>query len=165
MKKTNQILSSVFTLVLLITLSLSNQAIAQEEVTIEMSDLMFDDQYYDVLSKAMAKKDHVKYLDIAMQDLKSFPKELCTLPNVERLSIGFNYIRSIPADIAKMEKLVFLDISGMHGDITLPAELAKLTNLKEIKMLDMLNADSEKRIVARITELLPDCKIVTGHTK
>ena len=152
-----------FILVVLFTSNFARSLHAQDNVS--MNDLMFDDQYYDVLDKAMANKADVKYMDIAMQKLKSFPVSICTLPNVERLSLGFNYISSLPAAIGKMEKLQYIDISGMHNGIFIPKELAQLKNLREFKMEDMLNKEEEKKIVDRVTELLPECKIVTGHTK
>ena len=165
MKHSKVLFNWILTLTLLLTLSNPNSGFCQETHEVTMSDLMFDDQYYDVLSKAMAKPEHVKYLDIAMQDLKVFPKELCTLPNLERLSVGFNYFQSLPADIGKLEKLVFLDISGTHADIRIPDAIGQLKNLKEFKMEDMLNLATEKRIKDKINKLLPDCKVITGHTK
>ncbi|MCH7534810.1 MAG: DUF2971 domain-containing protein, partial [Bacteroidetes bacterium] len=57
MKKTTFYLGSVFTIVMLVMQTLSNEAICQDEVEISMDDLIFDPQYYDDLNKALANKE------------------------------------------------------------------------------------------------------------
>ena len=131
----------------------------QGENEVQITDLMFSENWFSDLEKAKASPEKVLYLDLSLQKHKTFPKEILTFKNVERLYLPYNYWTSIPEEIGTLSKLKILDLSGNYYLNYLPKEgLSKLTNLHEFQIKDNKLAKGE---IEKAKQLLPNCKIVT----
>jgi len=149
------------TLNLFLLLLASSTLFAQEQGKneVKITELMFSENWFSDLEKAKAHPDKVLYLDLSLQKLKSFPKEILTFKNLERLYIPYNYWPSIPEEIGTLTKLQILDISGNYYLNHLPIEgLSKLKNLKEFQVKDNKLVAGE---VAKLRKALPNCKVVS----
>lgn len=133
---------------------------AQTEVPIE--DVMFSDKWYNDIDEALANADKVRYLDLSLQKLRQFPTEILKLKNLTHLYLPFNYFPSIPAEIAQLENLEELDLSGTYYLNSLPKELANLKNLKKLLIKDNMLSQSEEE---KIIKLLPNCEVIVSDHK
>jgi len=90
-------------------------------------------QEYTDLNAAMEDKESVVRLNLKKKKLKSFPKEILEMPNLQYLDLSRNSIKEIPDSIVKLKKLQFLIINktGLEG---LPTNFGKLKNLKYLNM-------------------------------
>lgn len=132
---------------------------AQESTEVEITDVMFSDSWFSDLAKAKANPDKVVYLDLSLQKHKTFPMEILTFKNLERLLVPYNYWESIPNEISKLTKLKAIDMSGNYYLNHLPIEgLKKLPNLRELTIKDNKLAKGE---VEKVKTALPKCKVVT----
>ena len=111
-------------------------------------------------------------------ELTEFPKEICSLEDIDQVMIVSNKIASIPPEIAQMKDLTNLNLSG-NALTTLPPEIGQLTQLKKLNLSDNPISDFPKEIgqlknlkklnlkktklssekQADLNKLLPDCKI------
>jgi len=122
-------------------------------------NLMFSENWFSDLESAKQNPDKVLYLDLSLKKLKSFPREILTLKNLERLYLPYNYWTSIPEEIGTLTRLKVLDLSGNYYMNYLPKEgLSKLTNLQLLLIKDNKLAGGE---IAKVRSLLPNTKIVT----
>ncbi len=122
-------------------------------------NLMLSENWFNDLEKAKQNPEKVLYLDLSLQKLKSFPKEILTFINTERLYLPYNYWPSIPEEIGILSKVKILDLSGNYYMNYLPKEgLSKFKNLELFIIKDNKLAAGE---IDKIRKLLPDAKIVT----
>lgn len=139
--------------------SLALYAQEQGENEVAITDIMFSENWFSDLEKAKAEPDKVFYLDLSLQKHKTFPKEILTFENLERLYLPYNYWPSIPEEIGTLTKLKVLDLSGNYYLNFLPKEgLSKLVNLREFLVKDNKLAKGE---LDKVRLSLPDCKIIS----
>jgi len=86
--------------------------------------------------------------------LLALPAEVCELPWLEELHLGFANMRSLPPEIGQLTSLRVLTLQSSKI-AKLPPELARLPKLKEI------NIRWSKLAPAKVKELLPKAKITT----
>lgn len=135
------------------------QAQEQGENEVAITDLMFSENWFSDLEKAKAEPEKVWYLDLSLQKHKTFPKEILTFTNLERLYLPYNYWASIPREIGTLTKLKVLDLSGNYYLNFLPvSELSKLTELREFMIKDNKLAKGE---IEKVRQALPNCKIIS----
>jgi TonB family protein len=85
------------------------------------------------LKEALADPANVKELYLHGQNFQTFPMDVLLFPNLVRLEIGDNQIKSIPPQIAQLRSLVMLGVS--HNQLTsLPVELWGMPRLRVIKL-------------------------------
>lgn len=130
----------------------------QGENEVKITNLMFSENWFSDLEKAKNNPDKVLYLDLSLQKHKTFPKEILTFKNVERLYLPYNYWPSIPEEIGTLTKLKVLDLSGNYYMNYLPKEgLSKLKNLEEFTIKDNKLVKGE---IEKIRKQLPNCKFI-----
>ncbi len=146
--------------VLLFSFSLTPaMAQLQDDNEVIITDLMFSENWFNAVEDAKGTPAKVFYLDLSLQKNKTFPKEILTFKNLERLYVPYNYWESIPNEIGTLSKLQILDISGNYYMNRLPLEgLKKLSNLREIIVKDHRLAAGE---LDKLRKALPNCKVVT----
>lgn len=146
-------------LLLLLLCSFALHAQEQGENEVAITDLMFSENWFSDLEKAKAEPEEVLYLDLSLQKHKTFPKEILTFTNLERLYLPYNYWPSIPEEIGTLTNLKVLDLSGNYYLNFLPKEgLSKLVNLREFLIKDNKLASGE---LEKARKLLPNCKIIS----
>nr|XP_013042429.2 leucine-rich repeat and death domain-containing protein 1 isoform X3 [Anser cygnoides] len=87
------------------------------------------------LPDAMADMEKLKVFNIDSNHFSIFPRVLCYLPNLVKLSICQNSIQSLPKDIKELKKLEEFSISN-NKLIFLPVQFFQLTKLKELRADD-----------------------------
>lgn len=148
----------LFTLLFILSASWTLYAQESKSTEVEITDVMFSDNWFSDLEKAKANPDKVLYLDLSLQKHKTFPPEILTFKNLERLLVPFNYWESIPNEIGTLTKLKVIDLSGNYYLNHLPVEgLAKLKNLRELTIKDNKLAKGE---IEKVKLALPKCKVV-----
>lgn len=131
-------------------------AIAQTEI--KLDSLMFTSGWFSNLEDAKVNPEKVWFLDIGLQKLKVFPKEIIEFKNVKQLYLQANYWPSIPNEIGNLKQLEIIDISSNYYLKSLPDGLQNCTSLKQLILKDnKLNAGE----IARIKKLLPNVKVIT----
>jgi len=136
----------------------SQEQKGNEEVAID-NDLVFSENWFTDLQQAKASPDKVLYLDLSLKKNKTFPPEILTFKNVERLYLSYNYWSSIPEEIGTLANVKILDLSGNYYLNHLPKEgLSKLTKLELLLIKDHKLVAGE---IDRIKKLLPNTKVVT----
>ena len=123
------------------------------------NDIMFSDNWFSDLEKAKQNPDKVLYLDLALRKLKTFPKEILTFKNVERLYLSVNYWSNIPDDIGTLSKLKIIDISSNYYLNYLPKE--GLSGLKNLELLIIKDNKLAAGEIEKVKKLLPGTRVVT----
>jgi Leucine-rich repeat (LRR) protein len=131
---------------------------AQAQTEIKLDSLMFTPEWFSNLEDATKNTDKVLFLDLGLQKLKYFPKEILTLKNVKHLYLSVNYWPSIPNEIGTLQQLEVLDISSNYYLKSLPEGLKNCTALKELIVKDHKLNSGE---IAKIKQLLPNVKVIT----
>jgi len=86
---------------------------------------------YTTLHEALKNPEIVYKLDLSKKKLKTIPKEVFTLYNLQVLNLSKNKIEIIPEDIGNLTNLQILNISA-NKISKLPYTIGNLTNLKEL---------------------------------
>lgn len=128
------------------------------QTEIRLDSLMFTDEWFSSIDDAKANAENVWYLDLGLQKLKSFPKEILDFKNVKHLYLQVNYWAAIPNEIGNLKKLEILDISSNYYLKTLPEGLKACTSLKQLIIKDHKLNQGE---IAKIKKLLPDVQVIT----
>lgn len=131
----------------------------QAQTEIKLDSLMFTPEWFSNMEDAMKNTDKVLFLDLGLQKLKTFPKEILTLNNVKHLYLPVNYWSSIPNEIGTLKHLEVLDISSNYYLKTLPEGLKNCIVLKTLIVKDHKLNSGE---IAKIKQLLPNVKVVTN---
>lgn len=92
-----------------------------------------EDKVTDLIRQA--KESNPGILLLNNQDLKEFPKEICSLTDLRILDLSENSIQSLPAEIQNLTNLVEINASK-NQIVNLPAEIGKLSNLKRLSLQD-----------------------------
>ena len=138
---------------------LSTIAQAQSSSEGELDDIMFSENWFSDLDKAKQQPEKVRYLDLSLKKLKTFPPEIFQFKNIERLYLPYNYWSSIPDEIGTLTKLKIFDISGNYYLNFLPKEgLSKLPNFEQLIVKDNKLSAGE---ITQIRKLMPKVKVVT----
>lgn len=91
--------------------------------------------YYS-LEEALKEPLNVQKLDLSMQKLTVIPEDLMKLENLVCLDLAFNRISTLPASMATLTKLEYLNLMGTRYMAKLPANVAKIPNLKVLELGD-----------------------------
>lgn len=86
---------------------------------------------YTSLHEALKNPEIVYKLDLSKKKLRTIPKELFTLYNLQELNLSKNKIGIIPDDIGNLTNLQILNISA-NNISKLPSSIGNLTNLAEL---------------------------------
>ncbi len=148
-------MKKLFSLILLVYF-IQTETNAQTET--DLSNLMFTDEWFSNLEEAKANVEKVWYLDLGLQKLKTFPKEILTFKNVKHLYLQVNYWPTVPEEIGLLKNLEILDLSSNYYLKTLPEGLKECTALKQIVLKDNKLNSGE---IARIKKLLPNVQVIT----
>ena len=117
---------------------------AQTEISLEQK--RFSKNWFNNLDKALANPDSVFFLDLSLQKLKTFPKEIFKFKNVRELYLSYNYWDNIPEGLGELKQVTILDLSGNYFLHLLPFDLWKMKNLKELDIKDnLLNAGEDDK--------------------
>jgi Leucine-rich repeat (LRR) protein len=121
---------------------------------------------YDDLKEALANPDDVIKLVLRKKKLKSFPKEILQLKNLQYLDLSKNEIKELPDSIVTLKDLQHL-IVNKTGLEVLPKNIGEMKNLKylsvnqnELTVIPFSFGDLEKLEVADLwsnnLEYFPD---------
>jgi len=145
---------------LLIVLMMCTSYFNFAQETIEIDTFMFKPEYYEDLDEALAKPDHVLYLNLTMVKLTSLPASIGNLKNVIRLDLSYNKFTTLPKEIGQLRKVEYLNLSGCYNLISVPAELANMKNVQVLHIKDMLR--SQAALVDKIIAMFPNAEISTS---
>jgi Leucine-rich repeat (LRR) protein len=131
---------------------------ADAQTEIKLDSLMFTSEWFSNIDDAKSNPEKVWFLDLGLQKLKVFPKEIIEFKNVKQLYLQANYWPSIPNEIGNLKQVEIIDISSNYYLKVLPDGLQNCTSLKQLILKDnKLNAGE----VARIKKLLFNVKVIT----
>jgi Leucine-rich repeat (LRR) protein len=88
---------------------------------------------YTNLDSALKHPEQVIKLVLKKQHLKSFPKEIARLKNLQYLDISKNTIEELPEEIGQLTQLQYF-ICSKTGLLRLPKEIGDLANLRYINV-------------------------------
>lgn len=131
---------------------------AQAQTEVVIGEEVFSGNWFSDLDEASKEPEKVIYLDLSLQKLKTFPSEILKFTNLEKLYLPYNYYPSIPDEIAVLDKVKELDISGSYYMNHLPIE-----GLKGMKSLEKIMISDNKLVAGELDKLrkaLPGCTIV-----
>jgi Leucine-rich repeat (LRR) protein len=128
------------------------------QTEIRLDSLMFTENWFNDLEEAKKHPDKVWFLDLGLQKLRIFPKEILQFKNVKRLYLSVNYWPSIPDEIGNLKQLEILDISSNYYLNKLPEGLQNCTALKELIVKDNKLNPGE---IDKIKKLMPHLHIIT----
>lgn len=141
-------------LIALVTL-FAGTSMAQTEI--KLDNKRFSENWFNDIDKAAANPDKVWYLDLSLQKLKEFPKDILAFKNLKELYLPVNYWPGVPNEIGSLKNLEILDLSSNYYMNTLPEGLAELENLKELHIKDnKLNAGE----VEKAKKWLPNAEVI-----
>lgn len=86
---------------------------------------------YTSLKAAIEDKDKVVKLVLRKQKLKTFPKEILDMPNLQYLDLSKNQITEIPDSITRLKKLQFL-IMSKNKITSLPKNIGDFVYLRYV---------------------------------
>jgi Leucine-rich repeat (LRR) protein len=86
---------------------------------------------YTDLRKALARPDSVFKLHLTDQKLRTLPKEIGTLKNLQELFLNGNALGYVPEEIGQLTNLQVLNLYK-NRIVELPDEIGALKNLKEL---------------------------------
>lgn len=75
----------------------------------------------------------LKVLDLSRTKLKTLPKSLWQLTQLEFLDLSYTEIEDVPEGIKNLSRLQFLDLSGCSKMRSLPRHIRELKNLKSLQ--------------------------------
>ncbi|WP_299464824.1 leucine-rich repeat domain-containing protein [uncultured Microscilla sp.] len=107
---------------------------------------------YTSLEEAMKHPEKVESLTLAWERLRTFPKEILQMKNLQRLNLKNNQLHSLPAEIATLQKLERIDLSNNKFK-TLPIGVDKLPKLER---LQLMRNPIPKELRAAILKKLPN---------
>ncbi|AGS80636.1 leucine rich repeat protein [Leptospira phage vB_LnoZ_CZ214-LE1] len=87
--------------------------------------------------------------------LKTLPKEIGQLKNLQELYLSDNQLATLPKEIGQLKNLQELDLHN-NQLATLPKEIGQLKNLQALGLINNQLSSKEKE---RIRKFLPKCKI------
>ncbi|XP_039118164.1 LOW QUALITY PROTEIN: disease resistance protein PIK6-NP-like [Dioscorea cayenensis subsp. rotundata] len=103
----------------------------------------------------------LRYLNLRNTSIRSLPKALAKLQNLETLDLRWTKVTEIPPHITKLHKLEYLSVGGFERDPSgasltchgaeLPAE--GMTALKALKTLSMVSFKTNPRELGEMTQL------------
>ncbi len=86
---------------------------------------------YTSVSEALKNPEKVYRLDLSKQKLKTVPKSVFSLYNLQELILAKNKLQKIPPEIGNLSNLQKLDVSR-NKIMEFPASIGNLTNLIEL---------------------------------
>ena len=142
-------------------LSLSLLAAMSVSAQIEIDPYMMEEGWFEDVVLAAKTPDKVIYLALSMQHpkWKEVPPQVFEMPNVKRLDLSFNQVAHVADGIGRLLNLEFLNLEGNHYLTKISDEIAKLTKLRELNLIDARIPAAD---LARLKALLPNCKILTN---
>ena len=146
---------------LIFSLILSQKSFAQDydlenEVSVNI-DSLFSNTHYLSLNKALLNPDKVYSLDLSMQKIEELGDSISLFVNLESLDISFNRFKTLPESIISLPNLKYLSISGCYDLETIPDNLQKLSNLEELRVVDMMALPHDE--IQRAIKALPWAKV------
>jgi Leucine-rich repeat (LRR) protein len=103
------------------------------------------------------KGDSYTELECGYPGMLCFPRELCSLQNLQILSLDFNRLISIPPEIGRLAQLRELDLFN-NRLTTLPAEIGQLAQLRKLDLDNnrLISIPPEIGRLAQLRELCLD---------
>ncbi|XP_039118161.1 disease resistance protein RPM1-like isoform X2 [Dioscorea cayenensis subsp. rotundata] len=103
----------------------------------------------------------LRYLNLRNTSIRSLPKALAKLQNLETLDLRWTQVTEIPPQITKLHKLEYLFVGGFEQDPSGPALTCHgaefpaegLTALKALKTLGMVSFKTNPRELGEMTQL------------
>lgn len=137
---------------------------------------------------SVLEMEHLRELEIRGSDcdtslkncyrIKEIPYEIKNLQKLEKLSLAYQNIALVPQELAEIESLTYIDLSGNYGlkdidvftsmpwiealilyDCKLVALPADIGKLKKLKLLDIRYTNIPEVEYQRIKKSLPKCEI------
>lgn len=99
------------------------------------SVLAQQERWFTNLDEALSCPEEVFRLRLKKQDLDSFPRELCLLPNLLELDLSKNKIKSFPVFIDCLLNLEVLTLSR-NEIVDVPKEISRLQRLYSLDLWD-----------------------------
>ncbi len=136
--------------------------------------------YYSCLEQAIKNKDSVISLTLKKKHLKTFPKEILEMKNIQRLDLSRNSIKEIPSSIDTLKYLHYLNIAQNYLT-SLPKQMAQMpidtlilwdNQIKyfdssfsklHLKYLDIRAISMTRKQQKAIKALFPQAKIKKDH--
>ncbi|KAH7663901.1 P-loop containing nucleoside triphosphate hydrolase protein [Dioscorea alata] len=103
----------------------------------------------------------LRYLNLRNTSIRSLPKALAKLQNLETLDLRWTKVTEIPPQITKLHKLEYLFVGGFEQDSSGPALVCHgaefpaegMTALKALKTLGMVSFKTNPRELGEMTQL------------
>jgi Leucine-rich repeat (LRR) protein len=95
-----------------------------------------------------------KFLTISGIDIKSLPREICLLTNLQELYLHNNNLSVLPTELSRLTNLVRLDLDYNELE-SIPNELSSLTNLHTLFV-----SGSQVRLIPECVKKLPQLKVL-----
>lgn len=129
----------------------------------KLSKLTHIQLYLDQLNTfpSLDNCQQMKWLVISNSQLKSFPKTICQLVNLELLSISHNQFTEIPSDIKNLEGLKTLKLYKNPWKY-LPEEILQLSRLKEFE-IDKTEVENMNMSTSLKTRFLEKIEATQGY--
>lgn len=108
------------------------------------------------LPSSLNQLKKLRHLDVSYNYIKEVPSSIGELTELEYLDLSFNALSAIPDSIVYCEKLRYLDLRGNLTLKSLPPDMARMRNLKE---LNLKRTKLTGKQVNALQAKLPYCKI------
>ncbi len=143
-------------------LSLSLLSYISVSAQFEIDPYMMEEGWFEDVNEAAKTPDKVIYLALSMQHpkWKEVPPVVFSFQNLKRLDLSFNQVAHVADGISQLQNLEYLNLEGNHYLTTISDEIAKLPKLTELNLIDARIPAAD---LARIKEILPNCKVVTNR--
>src|SRR5438477_8396611 len=119
-------------------------------------------EFFDNLAQALASPEKVTSLSIKEYDpnIKHLPPKLGALVNLKELEIScLENLEDIPVEIGqlkKLEKIIIDNGNGCGMNVSIPASIGDLTNLKVLRLFGALDpGESESSVPATTPKIKP----------
>lgn len=113
--------------------------------------------YYSI-AEALKEPEKVRYLDLSMNKLVTFPMEIVQFKNLECLDLSFNRIPTLPPELTQLTKLRYINLMGTRYMAKVPPVLGKLPSLEVVDLSDHPEWSAATYAEAKL--LLPKVKII-----
>jgi len=108
--------------------------------------------------KELEKLTNLQRLFLQYNGLTKIPKALENLTQLEELNLNFNRLTDDVKGLEKLTKLTKLSLGS--NKLTNVKDLEKLTQLRELFLLNNLDLTKDKAQITELRNALPNCKVI-----